>query len=91
MVLSLQVIFEDSYLPSLDIFELKRGQGDIYMQNTDPKHNAKITKEWISCNGIKLLDCSSQYPDLNSIEHFWAILKRKMYQRPLTMEKNLKI
>lgn len=43
-------IFEDSYLPSLDIFELKRGQGDIYMQNNDPKHTAKITKEWMSCS-----------------------------------------
>ena len=51
----------------------------IFMQDNAPCHKAKIVMEYLKKKRIKTLDWPPQSPDLNPMEHIWAIIKQKLY------------
>ncbi|KAF7645946.1 hypothetical protein LDENG_00195770 [Lucifuga dentata] len=68
-----QKILKENVRPSVRDLKLKRTW--VMQQDNDPKHTSKSTSEWLKQNKMKVLEQSSQSPDLNPIE--MAIHARK--------------
>ncbi|CAJ0941925.1 unnamed protein product [Ranitomeya imitator] len=60
-------------IPDENLFQsaldLRLSRRFTFQQDNDPKHTAKITKEWLQNNSVTILDWPSQSSDLNPIEH----------------------
>jgi hypothetical protein len=50
------------------------------MQDNDPKHTAKMIKNYLDEQDFSVMSWPAQSPDLNPIENCWSYLKSKVYK-----------
>lgn len=50
----------------------------IFQQDNEPKHSAKIVKDWLKNQNCTLMDWRAHSPELHSIENLGAMVKRRL-------------
>lgn len=71
--------------------QLGLGSGWYFYGDNDPKHTAKICKEYLLYNAPHVIDTPPQSPDLNVIEHLWQELEKRVRKRTITNKTQLKV
>ncbi len=77
-------VLEQHMLPSRR--HLFQGRPCIFQHDNARPHTASITTSWLRRRRIRVLKWPACSPDLSPIENIWRIIRRKMRQRPKTVE-----
>lgn len=63
----------------------------IFQQDSAPCHTAKRVKSFMASNVLDVLSWPGNSPDMNPIEHMWALLKNEIYKLNINSISELKV
>ena len=72
-------ILEEGVVESFEKLEMPEGER-MFQQDNDTKHTSKKATQWFEDNDIEFMVWPAQFPNINSIEHFWVHLKKVLNQ-----------
>ncbi|GFV14759.1 transposable element Tcb2 transposase [Trichonephila clavipes] len=76
-------IYRDVILEQhLRLFRFAMGAEFLFMDDNTRPHRTKIVDECLQSEDFTHMDCPAYSSDLNSIEHVWGMLNRRMAARP---------
>jgi hypothetical protein len=55
----------------------------IFQQDNDLKHKANLVSDWLDLQPFDVMVWPPQSPDLNPIENIWALLKQRLFEKPV--------
>ena len=84
----LRSIYRKTMLPSAEVAFGKKRKWTLQEDN-DPKHVSVRANNWKKENGVVRMNWPSQSPDMNPIEHVWAILKANVANHRPNSKKSL--
>ncbi|GFW65152.1 transposable element Tcb2 transposase [Trichonephila clavipes] len=61
-----------------------------FQQDNDPKHTARVVREWLLYNVRKQVKRPPQSPDLNPAEHLWTYLDLQIRKQEIKTKNDLK-
>ena len=80
-------ILKQNLIQTADKYNMDRF---IFQHDGAPAHKAEIIEEWLAMKGIYVMPWAAQSPDLNPIEHIWALMKRRIGRKVFNNVEDLK-
>ena len=81
------ILTSSSYLDILEDYNEKlHFPGLVFQQDNAPTHKASIVKNFFRENELEVLNWPPYSPDLNIIENFWAIVKKRLAKQSVSWE-----
>jgi transposase len=74
-------IYRRGLLPSATKLYGANSRDWFLLEDKDPKHTSKLSKQWKGQNGVQVLEWPPNSPDCNPIENVWAYLKAKLSKK----------
>jgi transposase len=73
--------YRDEILPPIRPFEGSIGDNFLPMDDNARLHHSRVVYEYLQQETIECMEWPAKSPDLNSIEHAWDILQRRIMAR----------
>jgi hypothetical protein len=68
---------ENSLKPSIELL-YDENSSVIYQQDNAPCHKSRASMAWFAENQFEVMDWPARSPDLNPIEHIWALIDQRI-------------
>ena len=79
-------VLDQALIPFLDQMPLRKRVRLIFQQDNAPFHRARQNMQYLEDQSLTVSDWPALSPDINPIEHVWALMKREIRrQRPQTI------